>query len=110
MKGFWNISHSIPSFQPYAHFVAAVHSLSQHPRSKQNHLGDINALCSNVRVFNSQRIGQIANIVLWFDAGFVDGVSVLRHVFDFCIPGDEDVFGTHFEVLLTSIPALLPTH
>jgi hypothetical protein len=56
----------------------------------------------------TQRVEQIANIVPWFDAGFVDGVPVLRHVLDHCIPGDEDVFDTYFEALLIGMPILFP--
>lgn len=48
--------------------------------------------------------------VPWFDAGFVDGIPVLQHVFDYCIPSNEDVFDTYFKALLISIPVLFPTH
>ena len=51
----------------------------------------------------------LRHIVPWFDAGFADGVPVLQHIFDYCIPGDEDVFDTYFEALLIGIPVLVLT-
>lgn len=63
-------------------------------------LGDVDGCRSDVWIPRAQGIEQVADIVSWLDATFVDRVPVLDYVFDDRISSDPDVVDARLEAIL----------